>query len=140
MLVRVWNSEAEFWSRYRTCICNCSLCWGGGEVTYEYKRRADVHNAWNIPPPPEIPGALYRNLSSSTHFVFGLWSPGSLLSLGTRLRPGRSGVRILVGARDLYSETSGPALSPTQLPVKWVPAARSAGVRRAGSAVDRSPP
>jgi hypothetical protein len=45
----------------------------------------------------------------------------SSVSIVTRLRAGRSGVRFPVRERDfLFSVTSRPAVGPTQLPVHWV--------------------
>jgi hypothetical protein len=37
-----------------------------------------------------------------------------VVGIATRLRAGRSGVRITVGAKDIFSRTSKPALRPTQ--------------------------
>jgi hypothetical protein len=41
-------------------------------------------------------------------------SRDSLVSVATRLRVGRSEVRILAGARDFFHQTSKPAVGPTQ--------------------------
>jgi hypothetical protein len=42
--------------------------------------------------------------------------------------------------RCFYSIASRPALVPTQLPINWVPWARSAGVKRPWSEAYHSPP
>jgi len=48
--------------------------------------------------------------------------PEKFVGIVTRLRAGRSGVRILVGARYFFfSKTCKPALVPAQLPIQWVP-------------------
>ena len=54
----------------------------------------------------------------------------SVVGVATGLRAGRSGCRVLVGARGfLLSKTSGLSLKPTQLPIQWVPGLWGQGVK-----------
>ena len=112
----------------------------GGDLLWACKQRAYVYNPWNI----SLLNCWVQciEIYNFLHiFCFGLWCSGSVLGIVTRLRAGRSGVRILVGHETyLYSETSGPVLGPIQLPIQWMPAACSVGVRRSVSEVDDSPP
>ena len=45
----------------------------------------------------------------------------NVVTIATRLLAERSGVRIEVGAKDLFSKTSRPTLEPTQPPIQLVP-------------------
>jgi hypothetical protein len=64
--------------------------------------------------------------------AYSLGSRGSVLVIVTKLRAGRSGVRMSVRAEIfLFSKTSRPAFGPTQPPIQWVPGAFS-GVKRPG--------
>ena len=58
----------------------------------------------------------------------------SVVSIPTRLRGGRSGIRIPAWARDLYHlKMSRPTRWPTLPPIRWVPGSLSPGGKEAGT-------
>ena len=59
----------------------------------------------------------------------------------TRLLTVRFGLQIPAALKDiLFSQKSGPAVWPNQLPLQWIPAALSPGVKRPGRNGHRLPP
>lgn len=69
-----------------------------------------------------------------------LVSRHSLVSIVTRLRADRCGVRIPVAARYLFSKTPRPVLRPTQPVVQSVLGALSVEAKRPGTETDGLPP